>query len=92
MQTENGLYPYDAIPPDNSSLEISMDASINSVLKSNKYCADCHDKNPKWASVNLGVIVCLKCSGGHRKLGSKFYLLQKIYNAIYTHINITENQ
>ena len=37
----------------------------------NEVCADCgKSKRPKWASVNLGVLICIKCSGIHRKLGS----------------------
>ena len=38
--------------------------------KSNKTCADCSAANTKWASSNLGVFLCIKCAGFHRKLGS----------------------
>uniref|UniRef100_A0A0K0E244 Arf-GAP domain-containing protein n=1 Tax=Strongyloides stercoralis TaxID=6248 RepID=A0A0K0E244_STRER len=35
----------------------------------NKYCADCGEKQPRWASHNLGVFVCINCAGLHRQLG-----------------------
>eukprot|EP00297_Palpitomonas_bilix_P008394 CAMPEP_0113872086 /NCGR_PEP_ID=MMETSP0780_2-20120614/3005_1 /TAXON_ID=652834 /ORGANISM="Palpitomonas bilix" /LENGTH=455 /DNA_ID=CAMNT_0000857553 /DNA_START=68 /DNA_END=1435 /DNA_ORIENTATION=- /assembly_acc=CAM_ASM_000599 len=38
-------------------------------LKENKMCADCDERGPRWASVSLGVFMCLQCSGIHRKLG-----------------------
>ncbi|XP_059668554.1 ADP-ribosylation factor GTPase-activating protein AGD12-like [Cornus florida] len=36
----------------------------------NRVCADCAAPNPKWASANIGVFICLKCSGAHRSLGT----------------------
>ena len=39
-------------------------------LESNKSCADCKkNKHPRWASWNIGVFVCIRCSGIHRSMG-----------------------
>jgi hypothetical protein len=32
-------------------------------LPENKYCADCGAKHPRWASSNLKIFVCIRCSG-----------------------------
>jgi hypothetical protein len=44
---------------------------LNGMLKlpENRECADCRARNPTWASTNLGVFVCIRCSGLHRQVG-----------------------
>lgn len=39
-------------------------------LPENKTCADCKGPSPRWASTNLGIFLCISCSGIHRKLGT----------------------
>ncbi|EOD10306.1 hypothetical protein EMIHUDRAFT_631957 [Emiliania huxleyi CCMP1516] len=36
----------------------------------NGACADCGAPAPTWASINLGVTICLACAGVHRRLGT----------------------
>eukprot|EP00210_Caulerpa_lentillifera_P003420 g3263.t1 len=40
-------------------------------IKGNHICADCGAPDPEWASLNLGVLVCIECSGVHRQLGMR---------------------
>jgi Arf-GAP/SH3 domain/ANK repeat/PH domain-containing protein len=37
----------------------------------NQFCADCStDSRVDWVSINLGIIICIECSGIHRSLGT----------------------
>lgn len=44
--------------------------SIRDNVPGNDFCVDCNAANPEWASLNLGVLMCIECSGIHRNLGS----------------------
>ena len=35
----------------------------------NCVCVDCGAPDPDWASLNLGALMCIECSGIHRQLG-----------------------
>lgn len=38
-------------------------------VSGNDKCADCGRPEPDWASLNLGILICIECSGVHRNLG-----------------------
>lgn len=38
-------------------------------MPGNDVCADCGAQQPKWASINLGITLCIECAGIHRSLG-----------------------
>jgi len=38
-------------------------------MEGNNVCVDCSARRPRWASINLGVFICIRCSGIHRSLG-----------------------
>ncbi|XP_059351406.1 centaurin-gamma-1A-like isoform X2 [Daphnia carinata] len=54
----------------NSLVDAASIQSLRSTVIGNANCADCDAPNPDWASLNLGVLVCIECSGIHRNLGS----------------------
>ncbi|XP_068164514.1 arf-GAP with coiled-coil, ANK repeat and PH domain-containing protein 1 isoform X3 [Antennarius striatus] len=41
-------------------------------IRGNEFCCDCGEPGPDWASINLGVTLCIVCSGIHRSLGVHF--------------------
>eukprot|EP00698_Gefionella_okellyi_P004569 TRINITY_DN14186_c0_g1_i1.p1 TRINITY_DN14186_c0_g1~~TRINITY_DN14186_c0_g1_i1.p1 ORF type:complete len:783 (-),score=167.07 TRINITY_DN14186_c0_g1_i1:56-2404(-) len=45
---------------------------VQAVLRAipgNTVCADCGTADPVWASINLGMLLCIDCSGVHRSMG-----------------------
>ncbi|CAG8719770.1 1303_t:CDS:2, partial [Funneliformis mosseae] len=44
--------------------------SIKGADASNASCADCGARKTEWCSINLGIVLCIECSGIHRSLGT----------------------
>lgn len=38
-------------------------------IEGNRYCVDCSNPNPEWASVTYGTLLCMRCCGRHRSYG-----------------------
>ncbi|KAM3339041.1 ADP-ribosylation factor GTPase-activating protein AGD4 isoform X1 [Capsicum galapagoense] len=55
-----------------ASLRVNQADSVSKILREvsgNDKCADCGASEPDWASLNLGILICIECSGIHRNLG-----------------------
>ncbi|KAM8875958.1 arf-GAP with coiled-coil, ANK repeat and PH domain-containing protein 2-like isoform 1-T1 [Spinachia spinachia] len=53
---------------------IKGESALQKVLAmpGNTCCCDCGQLDPRWASINLGITLCIQCSGIHRSLGVHF--------------------
>uniref|UniRef100_A0A1J3D5D1 ADP-ribosylation factor GTPase-activating protein AGD2 n=1 Tax=Noccaea caerulescens TaxID=107243 RepID=A0A1J3D5D1_NOCCA len=56
----------------NYNQRVNMGDDVLAILREipgNSACAECNAPDPDWASLNLGVLMCIECSGVHRNLG-----------------------
>ena len=65
-------------------------------VQGNTKCADCGAKNPEWAVINLGIIVCIECSGCHRNLSVSIsqvrsVMLDKLDQYFYKSMHLVGN-
>eukprot|EP00051_Salpingoeca_urceolata_P014991 m.191767 g.191767 ORF g.191767 m.191767 type:complete len:793 (-) comp18252_c1_seq2:141-2519(-) len=68
-----GKGPMAQKPNDARKQEDASDpATILGQVDGNDQCADCGASNTEWASINLGILLCIKCSGSHRALGVSY--------------------
>lgn len=44
----------------------------------NGTCFDCGKESPKWASLNNGILLCLKCAGIHRSFGLQISTIRSV--------------
>ncbi|KAI9071247.1 hypothetical protein K1719_046787 [Acacia pycnantha] len=56
-------------PVDDQAVKSEKPIDILRKVCGNDKCADCGQPDPDWASLNLGILICIECSGVHRNLG-----------------------
>ncbi|XP_010908076.2 ADP-ribosylation factor GTPase-activating protein AGD4 [Elaeis guineensis] len=62
--------PDSLLREDWAGMEVYNDVSrLLRGITGNDACAECGSPEPDWASLNLGILVCIECSGVHRNLG-----------------------
>lgn len=73
MATDSENTPDKAMITKNTDLDGNVlsdeERRLIQAIPGNDKCADCSSANPQWASVNLGILVCIDCCGVHRSLG-----------------------
>ncbi|CAF0774316.1 unnamed protein product [Adineta steineri] len=52
-------------------------------LPGNDKCCDCDADGPEWASINLGILLCLNCCGAHRGLGVSLSKVRSLHMDIW---------
>ncbi|KAL6068458.1 putative ADP-ribosylation factor GTPase-activating protein agd15-like, partial [Balamuthia mandrillaris] len=59
-------------------------------LPENHVCVECGDSEPRWVSINLGVFLCLVCSGIHRSLGVHISKIRSLDLDMWTEESVKE--
>jgi hypothetical protein len=54
-------------------------------LPGNRNCIDCNARDPEWATISYGALVCIMCSGQHRSMGVAVSQVRSVAMDHWTH-------
>lgn len=57
-------------------------------IPGNIFCVDCGAANPQWATITYGALLCLNCSGKHRRLGVQLSKVRSITMDSWSHQDV----
>ncbi|KAJ6761025.1 ADP-RIBOSYLATION FACTOR GTPASE-ACTIVATING PROTEIN AGD1 [Salix purpurea] len=69
FDTESHLHSTRSLRRQDYSIKNEKPIDVLRRVPGNDKCADCSAPEPDWASLNLGILICIECSGVHRNLG-----------------------
>ncbi|XP_034018666.1 arf-GAP with SH3 domain, ANK repeat and PH domain-containing protein 2b [Thalassophryne amazonica] len=76
----NKAFKGDQAEGENNIIQELTKAIVGEVkrMNGNDSCCDCGASGPTWLSTNLGVLICIECSGIHREMGVHYSRIQSL--------------
>ena len=53
-------------------------------IEDNKFCNDCHRKNPRWCSINNAVLLCPSCARKHQRYNKNISKVKSLEGELWT--------